>query len=323
MKMESLSAKLGLCALLLVAVLANAQSYPAKPIRIVIAFAPGGGSDAVSRLIGQKITESWGVQVITDNRPGAAGIIAGDLVAKAQPDGYTLGNLISSHVVLPSLYRKVPFDPITDFTPIIMLMRSPNVICVHPSLPVRSIKELVALARARPGSLVFGSAGIGGSNHLTGEMFRLAVGIDIQHLPYKGGGPAAADLVGGHIPMTVSSIGTVVPYIQAGRIRALAVTSTKRQVVLPDVPTLDESGYPGFDAAEWWVVLGPANMPKDIAQKLNTEIDRIMRLPDIQKWLTNLANEYMGSTPEQAGAYMRSEMNKWSKVVQSAGIKLD
>lgn len=297
-----------------------AQQYPSKLIRLVVVFPPGATTDAVGRILGQKMTESLGVQVLVENRPGATGMIGADMVAKSPPDGYTLAIVISAHVVHPSLYRKVPFDPIKDFTPVTILVNAANVICVHPSLPARSVKELVAIARQRPGKLVFGSAGIGSSNHLTGEMFKLAAKIDIQHVPYKGGGPMMTDLTGGQIPMAVSVMLTATPLVKSGKIRALAVTSGKREPVFPDVPTVIESGYPGFESAEWWAVLGPAGMPKEIVAKLYSVIDHAMKLPDVQERIANLGTNYIGATPEQTAAYMKSEMEKWASVVKGAGL---
>ena len=323
MRDSKVASRFAVCALLLTILPGDgsAQNYPTRPIRFIVPFPPGAATDIVTRIIGQKMTESWGVPVLADNRPGATGMIGADIAAKSAPDGYTLVNVISSHVVHPSLNRKVPFDPIKDFTPIIMLMRSPNLICVNPSLPVRSIKELVALARANPGKLSFGSPGLGSSNHLTGEMIKAAAKIDIIHIPYKGGAPAAIDAIGGQIPILIQTVSSAGGYVKAGKLRALAVASIKRHPVFPNVPTLDESGFPGFATAEWWVVLGPAAVPKDIVAKLNAEIDRIMNLADVQAKIAEIGTDYIGGTPEQAGTYMRAEMEKWSKVVQAAGLR--
>ena len=300
---------------------AQSQAYPARPIRFVVPFPPGAATDTVTRILGVKMTENWGVPVLVENRPGAPGMVGAAVVAKSAPDGYTLVNVISSHVVHPSLILKVPFDPIADFTPIVMLMRSPNLFCVTLSLPVHSIAELVANARANPGKLSFGATGVGGSNHLTGELFKIAAQVDIQAVPYKGAAPAIADAVGGQIPMVISTIASVGPMVKGGKLRALAVSSSRRDPSFPDVPTLAESGYPGFDASEWWAILGPAGMPADVVAKLNAEIDRIMKLPDVKARSAELGIEYIGGTPEEARAFMKSEMEKWSKVVRSAGLK--
>ena len=310
-------------ALLAMALCANAtaQVYPGKSVRWIVPYPPGGSTDIIARTIGQKLADAWSVQVIIDNRPGASGMIGTDLVAKSAPDGYTLVQVTSGHVLQPSLYRKVPFDTINDFTPVILLVRSPNLICVHPSLPVRSIQELIALARAHPGKLSYGIGGLGSSNHLIGEMFKAAAKIVMTPIPYKGSAPAAADAIGGQIPMLLQTITSAGTYVKAGRLRALALTALKRNAGFPDVPTLDESGFPGFEGSEWWALLGPAGMPKDIVAKLNAEIDRIMNRADVQARFAEIGTDYIGGTPEQAGAHIRSEMSKWSKVAQAAGLK--
>lgn len=301
--------------------IAHAQSYPSNSIRLIVPYNPGGVTDAVARIIAQKLSASWSVAVPVENRAGASGMIGANIVAKARPDGYALAFVASGHVLHPSLFREVPFDPLNDFTPVVLVVRSANVICVHPSVPVKSIKELVELARVRPGALSFGSAGIGNLSHLAGEMFKMAGKIDIVHIPYKGAGPAMSDLLGGQIPMAVSSLLGAMPFVKAGKIHALAVTSTKRQAVFPDVPTMVASGFPDFEAVEWWAVVGPAGFPKDILAKLNAEINRIVKRPDVQENLTMLGIEDIGGTPEQASAFMKSEMEKWTRVVKAVGLK--
>lgn len=298
-----------------------AQAYPVKPVRWIVPYPPGGSTDVIARTIGQKLAEAWNIQVIIDNRPGASGMIGTDIVAKSAPDGYSLVSVASSHVLHPSLYRQVPFNTINDFTHVVMLVRSPNLICVHPSLPVRSIKELVALARARPGTLAYGIGGLGSSNHLGGEMFKSLAKIDIIPIPYKGSGPALIDAIGGQIPMLIQTTTSAGPSVKAGKLRALAVTSKARYAAFADVPTLDESGFPGFDSSEWWGLMGPAGIPKDIVAKLNAEIDRIMNRSEVQARFAEIGTSYIGGTPEQAGAFFRSEMAKWSKVAQAAGLK--
>ena len=319
--MKRFAALLAAVCLLAPALGVRAQVYPARPIRFVVPFPPGAATDTVTRILGAKMTESWGQPVLVENRPGATGMVGAAVVAKSAPDGYTLVNVISSHVVHPSLVLKVPFDPIADFTPVIMLMRSPNLFCVNLALPVHSIAELVANAKANPGRLSFGATGVGGSNHLTGELFKIAAQVDIQAVPYKGAAPAISDAIGGQIPMVISTIASVGPMVRAGRLRALAVSSARRDPGFPDVPTLAESGYPGFDASEWWAILGPAGMPAEVVAKLNAEIDRIMKLPDVKARSAELGIEYIGGTPEEARAFMKSEMERWSKVVRSAGLK--
>jgi tripartite-type tricarboxylate transporter receptor subunit TctC len=315
------------CAVIAAAVLclstafAQVQNYPNRPIRLITPFPPGATTDALSRIIGQKMLENWGQNVLVDNRPGATGMIGTELAAKSAPDGYTLVNVISSHVVHKHLFKKVPFDAIKDFEPVILLARVTNVLVVHPSVPAYNVRDFIAFAKARKGQLVYGSAGTGSSNHLSAEMFKQAAGIDMEHIPYKGGAPAVNDLLGGQIPVMMASLLTGSPHARAGKIRALFVTSAKRQRVLPDVPTLQESGFPGFEADEWWAILAPAGTPKDIASKLNTEIVRIFDLPDVKERIGNLGIEYIGSTPDGLGKFMRDEAVKWEKIIKTAGIK--
>ncbi len=303
------------------AAFAQVQNYPNRPIRLITPFPPGATTDALSRIIGQKMLENWGQNVLVDNRPGATGMIGTDLAAKSAPDGYTLVNVISSHVVHKHLFKKVPFDAIKDFEPVILLARVTNVLVVHPSVPVFNVKEFIAFAKARKGQLVYATAGTGSSNHLSAEMFKQAAGIDMEHIPYKGGAPAVTDLIGGQVPIMMASLLTGSPHARAGKIRALFVTSAKRQRVLPDAPTLQESGFPGFEADEWWAILAPAGTPKDIVSKLNTEIVRIFDLPDVKKRIADLGIEYIGSTPDELGKFMRDEAVKWEKIIKTAGIK--
>jgi len=315
------------CAVIATAVLflstafAQVQNYPNRPIRLITPFPPGATTDALSRIIGQKILENWGQNVLVDNRPGATGMIGTELAAKSAPDGYTLVNVISSHVVHKHLFKKVPFDAIKDFEPVILLARVTNVLVVHPSVPVYNVRDFIAFAKARKGQLVYGSAGTGSSNHLSAEMFKQAAGIDMEHIPYKGGAPAVNDLIGGQIPVMMASLLTGSPHARAGKIRALFVTSAKRQRVLPDAPTLQEAGFPGFEADEWWAILAPAGTPKDIASKLNTEIIRIFDLADVKGRIGNLGIEYIGSTPDGLGKFLRDEAVKWEKIIKNAGIK--
>lgn len=298
-----------------------AQAYPSKPIRIVIPFAAGASTDALVRITGVKMSENWGVQIVADNRPGAGGMLGADVTAKSAPDGYTLVSVVSSHVVHPSLFKTVPYDPLKDFTPVIMQGRAANMLVVHPSLPVRTVQELLQLARARPGQLSYGSAAAGGSNHLTTELLKIAAKIDMQHIPYKGGAPNATAVAGGEIPLTFSLVPTISAFVKAGRVRALAITSAARDPVFPNVPTLAESGFPGFESYEWWALLGPAGVPKEIAAKLNAEVDRIMKLADVKERVAALGIEYSGGSVEQTEAYLRAERDKWSKVVKAAGLK--
>ncbi len=315
------------CAVIAAAVLclstafAQVQNYPSRSIRLITPFPPGATTDALSRIIGQKMLESWGQNVLVDNRPGATGMIGTELAAKSAPDGYTLVNVISSHIVHKHLFKKVPFDAIKDFEPVVLLARAANILVVHPSVPVHNVRDFIAFAKARKGQLVYGSAGTGSSNHLSAEMFKQAAGIDMEHIPYKGGAPAVNDLLGGQIPVMMASMLTASPHVRARKIRALVTTSAKRQRVLPDVPTLQESGFPGFEADEWWAILAPAGTPKDIVSKLNTEIVRIFDLPDVKERIGNLGTEYIGGTPDGLGKFMRDEAVKWEKIIKNAGIK--
>ena len=310
------------CAVAMSAAHAAAQ-YPNRPIRIVTGFAAGATSDAIGRILGQKITDTWNQQVIVDNRPGASGMVGAEIVARSAPDGHTLALVVGAIVVHPSLFAKVPYDPIRDFAPIAMIGRVTTVIAVHPSLPARSVRELVALAKAQPGKLVYGTGGAGSSAHLTAELFKQLAHIDIVHVPYKGGAPAITDLLGGQIPMTFSVLFTALPHIKSGRVIGLAVTSAQRQPVLPQTPTLAESGYPGFDTSDWWALLAPSGTPADIVGRLNAETNRILRLADVRERFAALAIEPLGGTGEHAAQFMQSEMDKWAKVVRQAGLKID
>lgn len=300
----------------------HAESYPDRLIRIVVPFPPGATTDALARLVANKMSDDWKVSVIAENRAGASGLLGADYVAKSPADGYTLILVTDAHVSLPNMFRSVSFNPVKDFTPIMMMGRAANVFVVNPSLPVHSIKELVAMAKAQPGKLSYGSAGPGGSNHLTAELFKLQAKVNIQHIPYKGGAPNALAVVANEVPMAVSLFPTIDPFIRAGKVRAIGITSATRNPALPDVPTLAESGFPGFESYEWWALLGPAGMPKDIVNKLNAEVSHIMSLPDMKERVQKLGVEYSGgATPEQTRDYMQSEMERWAKVAKSAGIQ--
>ena len=301
-----------------------AQNYPVKPIRYIVPFATGGTTDILSRLIGSKLTEAWGQQVLIDNRPGAGGNVGSEIAAKAPPDGYTiLGGTVSSHSINTSLYSKMPYHPLRDFAPVTLLVTLPNVLIVHPSVPARSVKELVAFVKARPGQLRFASAGSGTSQHLSGELFMMLTGTKMIHVPYKGSGPASLDLLGGQIEMMFENSTSAVPYIMAGRMRALGVTTAKRTHVLPDTPTLMEAGLAGFDISSWQGVFTPAGTPPDIVRKLHGEIVRIMGLPDIQRRLSDLGLTTIANTPEQFTAFIKTEIEKWQKIIKVSGARVD
>jgi len=317
----------GVCFMLafapLPAVAADAQTYPAKPIRIIVPFPAGGIADVMSRVFGQKFTDSWGQPVVVDNRAGAGGNIGADLVAKSPPDGYTLVmGSIGTHSVNVSLFSKLPYDPVRDFTPVALVIKSDNLLVVHPSLPVKTVKEVIALARAKPGQLVYASAGNGTAGHLAGELFKLLAKIDIVHIPYKGNVPSITDLIGGQTSMTFATLPTVLPQVQAGRLRAIAVTGAQRNPALPDVPTVAAT-LPGFEVTNWVGIFAPAGTPADVIAKLNAEIMRIMKLPEVQMRLDNEGAKFTPNTPAEFGAFQKSEIAKWAKVIKESGVHVD
>jgi tripartite-type tricarboxylate transporter receptor subunit TctC len=316
-----------LLALLLVclSLAALAQSYPAKPVRMVVPYPAGGYYDLLARAIGQKLTEAWGQVLLIENRAGANGIVGTDFVAKSVPDGYTtmMGG-IGPHGINPGLYPKLPYEPLRDFAPVIHVATAPNVLVVHPTSPVRSVAELIALARAKPGQLTFASNGSGSSNHLSAEMFKLIVGVQMVHVPYKGSAPAVTDMLGGQVAMLFGTMGDVVPHIRIGRLRALAVTGAQRIPALPDVPTMVEAGVPGYESTAWFGVLAPAATPAEIVQKLNQDIARVLQMPDVLEKITLQGSaEIIGGPPEQFGTLIRAEITKWQKVIKESGAKAD
>ncbi|HTP97482.1 MAG TPA: tripartite tricarboxylate transporter substrate binding protein [Burkholderiales bacterium] len=302
---------------------AQATAYPSRPIRFVVPFAAGGPSDTMARTFGQKLNQAWGQPVVVDNRTGAAGIIGADIVAKSVPDGYTLLMAQVGDTISMSLYSKLPYNFEKDFAPISLVGQTTFILVVHPSLPVRSLKELIELAKAKPGALTFGSSGAGVASHLCGELFKNAAGIDIVHVPYKGQAPATADLLGGQISFMFNNPITSLAHIKAGRLRALAVSTAKRFGELPDVPTMAESGLPDFDVGFWFGALAPAGTPKPIVRKLNAEIVKAARAPDVLERLSALGVEAIGTRPEDFARTIHAEVERWAKVVKAAGIKLD
>lgn len=302
---------------------AIAQTYPAKAIRIVVPFAPGGGADIIARILGQKMTESWGQQVVVDNRAGASGNIGAEIVAKSAPDGYTLLMPSSSLAINPNVYKSVPYDAVRDFAPITEPGLLPNILVVHPSIPAKTVKELVALAKSKRGQLSYASAGAGTGTHLAGEMFKLMAGIDLVHVPYKGGGALISDLLGGQVALTFATLPSVMPYIKAGRVRALAMTTVKRWPGLREVPTMIELGYKDFEISTWIGLLAPAGTPKEVVAKLHSEVVRILGLPDVRQRFNDLGIEPVGDTPEHFAQYIRSELAKYAKVVQQSGAHVD
>jgi tripartite-type tricarboxylate transporter receptor subunit TctC len=302
---------------------AIAQQYPTKPIRILVGFAAGGPSDVAARTIAQKLTEKWGQPVIVDIRPGASGNIATEIVAKAPADGYTLLEPAFAHAVGPLLYSKLPFDAVKDFAPILLFASIANLLVVHPSIPVHSVKELVAFAKARPNQLVYGSAGNGTASHFAGELLNVMGGVKVTHIPYKGLTPAHTETIGGQLSMMFDGIVTGLPAVKAGRLRALAVTTLKRWQGAPDIPTMSEAGLAGFEVNSWYGLLAPAGTPREIVLRLNSEVARALREPDARERLYSIGAEPMSNTPEEFAAYINAEMAKWSKVIKAAGIRID
>jgi tripartite-type tricarboxylate transporter receptor subunit TctC len=322
-RIRKLLASAALAALALPLPLSAQTTYPSKPLRFVVPYPPGAGTDVVARLIGTKLTESWGQPVVMDFRPGASATLGPDVVAKSPPDGYTFVIVTSTFTMTPGL-QKVPYDPVRDFTPVVMFAAVPNVLVVHPSLPVRSTKALIQLARARPGELTFGSSGNGSVPHLATEMLRMiAAPLDIVHVPYRGNNPALTALFSGEISMTIISMPTAVPFITSGRVRALAVTSARRSQAAPQVPTLAESGAPGYDFASEWGILLPAKVPPEIVGKLYGEVARIIKMPDIAEKLANQGAEPRGTSPDEYAASIRANLARWQKVIRAANIRPD
>lgn len=312
---------LGIC---LFAVPVFAQNYPAKSIRWIAPFPPGGGTDLISRTIAQKLNEAWGQQVLVDNRPGSGGTIGLALATKAPADGYTvvLGQLANVGIA-PALYSKLPYDPVRDLAPVSLVLSAPLILVAHPSLPAKNTKELLVLARARPDLITFGSPGNGTTGHLAAEMIKSATGVKMTHIPYKGASPAITDLMGGQIAIYVSTIPPALPLLKSGRLKALGVTSAQRAPALPEVPTIAESGLPGYEVTNWYGVMVPAGVPRDILGKLHTEIVRILRLPDVQKRFQGEGGTVSPDTPEQFAAFIRSEIAKWGKAVKDSGARVD
>jgi len=311
--------------LLLSAGAANAASmdanFPSRPIRLIVPFSPGGGTDLTARLIAQKLTEAWHQQVVVDNRPGANGTIGVTIAAKSSPDGYTLTMISSSHTVNVNLLKTIPYDLMRDLQPVTQATRQPYALVVNPSLPAKSVKELVALAKAKPGTLNFGSSGRGGLSHLAGELFGDLAGIKIVHIPYKGGNPAMIDVIAGRIDMLFSTLLQAGPHVRAGRLRALAVTTAKRWPGTPEIPTMMEAGVPGYEVAQWYGMLMPAKVPQPIVVKSSKEIARILHEPEVRKRLATDGAEAVGNTPAQFGAHIRAEIAKWAKIIKQIGLQ--
>ncbi|MBM3341364.1 MAG: tripartite tricarboxylate transporter substrate binding protein [Betaproteobacteria bacterium] len=302
----------------------SSDAYPAKLVRIVVPFAAGGSTDLLARSVAQRLNEAWRQPVIVENRAGGGGIVGSELVARAPADGYTLlVGTVTTHGVAPSLYRKLPFDSQHDFAPVTEFALIPQVLSVHPSLPVKSVKELVALARARPAELNYGTAGNGSASHMAMELFQSVAKVKLTHVPYKGTGPALAELLGGHLSLMFDVVMTSLPHMQAGRLKPLAVSSLQRSQAVQQLPTVAELGYPGFEAIVWFGLFAPANTPGDIVKRIHEEVARSLRLPKMQELLSSQGLEIVASTPAQFGARVAAEIAKWRKVISDAGIKAE
>jgi tripartite-type tricarboxylate transporter receptor subunit TctC len=300
------------------------QTYPAKTVRMIVPFPAGGATDIVGRLVAQKLSESWGHQVIVDNRGGAGGTIGSEVAAKSPPDGYTiLVGTSSTHAVAPSLYTKLGYDPVRDFAPVTLIANATILLAVHPSVPARNVRELIALAKRQPNALSFASSGNGGISHLVGEHFKSVAGIDMLHVPYKGDTPALVDLASGQVHLMFGTAVSFLPYVTSRRLNALAVTNPKRSPIVPDVPTVAESGLPAFEALQWFGVLAPAGTPREIIARLNGDITKTLRLPDVRERMATLGAEIVGSSPEQFASFQKADAAKWAKVVKQSGAKID
>jgi tripartite-type tricarboxylate transporter receptor subunit TctC len=303
---------------------AAAQAYPQKPIRIVVPFPAGGIADTLSRTIAGKLNEAWGQPVVVENRPGAGGNIAADLVAKSPPDGYTLVmGSIGTHAVNISLFKSMPYDPVRDFTPVAFAVEAEGLLVVHPSVPANSVKELIALAKAQPDKLTYASAGAGTASHLAGELFKSSAQVNITHIPYKGNVPAITDLLGGQTSMLFATMPTVLPQVKAGKLRALAVTGAQRSAAAAEIPTVAESGLPGFEVTNWIGFFAPAGTPAEVVSKLNAEILRIMRTAEVQKRLESEGARFTPMTPGEFGQFVRNEIAKWARVIRDAGMSAE
>ena len=317
----------GLLSLVLVAstaLPAAAQTYPSKPIRFLMPHPAGAGMDFVSRTVANKLTESWGQQVIVDSRPGAGGIIGLQIAAKTTPDGYTfVPSSIGPLAVNPSLHRKLPYDPVRDFDTVTTLISALNILVVNPAVPAKSVKDLIALAKSQPGKLKYASSANGNTDHLAGELFKMLAGVDMVHIPYKGGGPAALAILSGEVDAIFAVYQNIAPQLNAGKLRPLAVAVGKRWPTLPDVPTVAEMGVPGFEVVNWYGLVAPARTPREIITKMNKEVVRILQMPDVVKVLADNGMVPLPSTPEQFSAFLKSEIKKWGKVVRDAHIRVD
>ena len=302
---------------------AASQDYPNKTIRMIVPFAAGGPTDVIARTIAQKLTESWGQPVVIDNRGGAGGNLGTDIAAKAAPDGYTVVMVIVGHAINASLYSKLPYDPVKDFAPVSPTGAATIVLVAHPSLQAKTVKELTALAKSKPGKINWGSPGTGTPHHLAGEMFKTLTAIDMVHIPYKGAAPAIVDLLGGQVSLAFVSLPAALPHIRAGKLTAIGTSGAQRSAVAPDVPTIAEAGFPGYELENWYGLLAPAGTPRTVVTKLNGEVVKILQTPDVKERLNSQGFEIRTSTPEKFAAYIKSEIVKWAKIVKDSGAKVD
>ena len=312
-----------LCVLFSAGQRAFAEDYPSKPIRIIVPYPPGGFNDTLARTLGQKLTEKWGKAVVVDNRPGGGTTIGTNLAANSAPDGYTLLIVSFAFAVNPALYASLPYDTGKDFVPIVLAASTPNLLVVNPGLPVKSVKELIALARSKPGKLNYASAGNGSSNHLSMELFKSLTGVDIIHVPYKGSAPAVTDLIGGQVDMMFDNAPNVLQQVKAGKLHALAVSSKERSPFVKELPSVAEAGVPGFDISVWFGVMAPAGTPRSVIAKLNAEINGILKLTEIRQAFNNQGVEPAGGTPEQFSSFLVAQRTKWAKVVRDSGAKAE
>ena len=314
---------LAACMLAGIPVAASAQSYPGKPIRIIVPFPPGAFNDTLGRTIAQKFSDGGIGQTVVDNRPGAGSTLGADLAAKSPPDGHTLLIVAVPFAVNATLYTKLPYNTERDFLPVIYAGATPNMLVVHPSMPIRSVQELIALAKAKPGQLNYASTGSGSSNHMSMELFKMMTTTDILHIPYKGSAPALTDLMGGHVMMIFDNTPNVLPHVKGGKMRGIAVTSLQRSALAPELPTMDESGVRGFEVLVWFGVVGPAGIPRDIVTKLNAEINKILQLPDVRERFQAGGVEPVGGPAEKFGDHLKTEIAKWGRVVKATGARVD
>jgi len=301
---------------------AGAQTYPTRPVRMIVPYPPGGGTDVISRLVGQKLTERWGQQVVVDNRPGANGIIGTDLIARARPDGYTFGVVIATQAINPALYPKLPYDTLKDFVPVTLMAQYPYILTVHPSVAAKSVQEFLALAKTKPGAMSYASSGNGSGPHLAFEFFKSRAGIDLVHVPYGGAAPANRELIGGQVQAFFNNFLAARGHVDAGRIRVLGVTSLKRSPAMPEVPTIAESGVPNFEVTSWYSIIAPAGMPTALVNKIQTDTAGVLRLPEIVARLAPDGAEPVGSSSAEFARFLQAEIRMWSEVVKNAGIQL-